>query len=341
MRPVRRRRQVAPVLRRHRGQRAAGAVNAQAVLFGRRDHLGGELAGGTGARGAHVLRHGAVVDEHKVVFKGRDLARVVHGHVAVGRRVHAHHHAARVLVHASEGGPAQHLITRMKLVDPEVRPAVRWRAARPGARGEDLLDGVHRARRALRLIPGVEAPFEPGGAIGQEPAHLGHLLEEGRQRVSQRRQVQVLAGAQAVHDAQIGGERHAAVDHVLLEDALEAARDDELHAAALVRDHGDLAAGAGPVGVAAYDDLEASAPDLALLHHLFEIFKKIRSQDVGRVAERARGAGDHRVRVHAERERLAGPRRVLAVQLGPDAGRVIEQSEHAPRELHGTSQGLL
>jgi hypothetical protein len=142
---------------------------------------------------------------------------------------------------------------------------------------------------------------------------------------------------QAVHHREVGGEGQAAVDHVLLEDALEAPGDHQLDAGALMGDHRDLAAGARAVGVAADDDLEAAALDAVLDHDLLEALEEVRAEDVAGVAEGAGGAVDHCVGVDREVQgwRILGVgREVLAGELRAQRLGVFSQPEDASAELH-------
>src|SRR5690606_7616646 len=148
---------------------------------------------------------------------------------------------------------------------------------------------VERARGRLGAIRRLDLAGEQAGAVAHQAAVLHDGAEERRQLAGELGEVDVLAGLEPVDHPEVGRERQAAVDHVLLEDPLEAAGDHELDAGALVGDHGDLAAAAGAVGVAADDDLEAAALDAVLLDLLLEVLEEVGPEDLAGVAERAGG----------------------------------------------------
>jgi len=276
-------------------QRATRSVQPQSVLLRRGDHLVAQAPGGDEPLVFDPVGDRLGVDEHEVVLERSDLLGALDGLVAPLLLVQRHHHAAGVLVHAAKARSAQYLVPGRDRGD-----AHRATLARPGAPRCDLLDAVHRAGGAVHLVGRLDLAGEQRGAVLHQPAALGDRLEERRQLVGERRQVDILAALQPVDHGEVRGEGQAAVDHILLEDALEAAGDDELDPCALVRDDGDLSAAAGAVGIAADDDLKASALDPVLDDGVLEVLEEVRAQNLAGVAERAGGPADHGVGVDPE-----------------------------------------
>lgn len=316
----------------HTGLEATRGVHAQVEVRGRSEHLVGHGGRRSQPSRLDVGRHGGVIQQAEVVREAGHGVRPNDRFVAESVVVQRHHHSGGVFVHTAETGTAEHLVAGQDVVDPVDL------AARPGVARDDLFgDGHGGLRGEAGVVPRFRLTREPGVGVSQQSAGVGHGEEEGRQVAVDLVERDRFTGLQTLQDGAIGRERQAVVDHVLLEDALEAAGDHQLDAGAAVRDHGNLAAGTATVGVAADDDLEPTVLDGVGLHHALEVLQEVGSEDVAGVAEGAVSAADHGVSVDTEDVvGLGGNIDHLASELATEQVRISDEVKNATSETERT-----
>ena len=158
-----------------RGVAAARAVESDAVFLAGLDHLFRKAHRRLEPSGLHGIGNRLVRDEHKVILKGCDLLRSEHRLTAPLLLVEVHDHARGVLVHATESGTAEDLLSGSDRGNPKGIPL-----ASPSFGGDDLLNRVHRPALALYLIGGLDVSCEQGRAVAHQPPRLSHRLKERR-----------------------------------------------------------------------------------------------------------------------------------------------------------------
>lgn len=136
-----------------------------------------------------------------------------------------------------------------------------------------------------------------------------------------------------LEDGKVRRERKPTIDHVFLEDPLEAPRHDQLDTGSLVCDDGRLTARPRTVRISADDNLETAPRDVPLSDGILEVVEEVRPENLAGVTQDAGRTADDRVGVDPIlKPRAGGRQRVPALQLCFQQRRFFRKPQHAPFE---------